>query len=68
MTGNSMGLKLFPKRLQRWFTHHKLIFITDGKGKVIIEGTKYLIKEGALFYLSPGLYAMCCRSHTRLIN
>jgi hypothetical protein len=33
--------------------HHKLVFITGGKGKVVIGEKKYSFKKGSLIYYSP---------------
>ncbi|GMA98187.1 AraC family transcriptional regulator [Pelosinus sp. IPA-1] len=37
----------------RTIQHHKLVFVTGGKGSVIIEKKRYSVKEGMLFYISP---------------
>lgn len=42
-----------PNKITRTIQHHELIFITGGKGSLIIENKKYQVKEGMLFYICP---------------
>ncbi|HEY8892983.1 MAG TPA: AraC family transcriptional regulator [Clostridium sp.] len=51
---SSDGLKQSIK-LNRILQHHELIFITEGKGHVIVQNKKYQFKEGSLIYICPDL-------------
>lgn len=39
--------------ITRTIQHHELIFITSGKGSILIGNKRFQIKEGMLFYLCP---------------
>lgn len=43
----------YPGRNIRTVKHHKLIFIIEGKGSILIEKKRYPVKEGMLFYICP---------------
>lgn len=39
----------------RALVDHELVLITGGKGKIVMENTTYILKQGTLLYLYPGL-------------
>lgn len=41
------------RKISKTVKHHKLIFITEGKAKIVVGEKKYSIKKGTLIYLSP---------------
>jgi AraC-like DNA-binding protein len=43
----------YPRKISRTIQHHKLAFVTRGKGSIIIEEKRYQVKEGMLFYICP---------------
>jgi len=43
----------YPSKITRTIQNHELAFFTGGKGSIIIENKRYLIKEGMLFYICP---------------
>lgn len=45
--------KYTNKKIVRSLQHHELIFVTGGKGSIIIEKKKVQFKEGMLFYICP---------------
>lgn len=50
--------------------HHKLIYISGGRGSIIISGKKYPIKEGTLLYLADikGSYTMKLEEPIHLLS
>lgn len=45
----------YAGRITRTLQHHALIFFTEGKGNILIDNKKYLLKAGMLFYIGPGV-------------
>lgn len=45
----------YSKKINRIIQHHKLIFITKGKGHIIVQHKRYQVKEGMLLYICPNL-------------
>ncbi|HTK05771.1 MAG TPA: AraC family transcriptional regulator [Ktedonobacteraceae bacterium] len=43
----------YTRKITRTLQHHELIFVSGGKGSVLIEKKRYQIKEGMLFYIRP---------------
>jgi AraC family transcriptional regulator, transcriptional activator for feuABC-ybbA operon len=43
----------YSRKLTRTIQHHELIFVTGGKGSIIIEKKRYQLREGMLFYICP---------------
>lgn len=43
------------RKITRTIQHHELVFVTGGKGRIIIEKKSYQAKEGMLFYICPGV-------------
>lgn len=42
-------------KINRTIRHHELIFITAGKGHIVIRNKKYKFKAGALLYICPNV-------------
>ncbi|WP_220101824.1 AraC family transcriptional regulator [Paenibacillus sp. S150] len=42
-------------RIRRTLDHHELVFVSAGKGSIVIDSKKYAFTAGMLFYLTPGL-------------
>lgn len=57
----NINISMYRQCFEGWFLpnrtihDHELVFITGGKGVFIIEGKKYPVKCGMLFYFYPGL-------------
>jgi AraC-like DNA-binding protein len=43
----------YPSKITRTIQHHELVFVTGGKGTIIIEKKRYQVKAGMLFYICP---------------
>ncbi|WP_152393826.1 AraC family transcriptional regulator [Paenibacillus guangzhouensis] len=43
------------RRITRTLQHHELILATGGSGSITIDGRKYQVQPGMLFYIAPGL-------------
>ena len=43
----------YSRKITRTIQHHELIFVTGGKGSIIIEKKIYQLKEGMLLYICP---------------
>jgi len=43
------------RRITRTLQHHELILATGGSGSIIIDGRKYQVQPGMLFYIAPGV-------------
>lgn len=50
---NESGKRM--KKLAKQLKHHEFLYITEGKGSILIEQKKYPLKEGMLFYLCPDI-------------
>lgn len=46
-------LDRYPSKITRTLQHHELVFVTGGKGCIIIGKKSYEVKEGMLFYVCP---------------
>lgn len=45
----------YPSKITRTIQHHELVFVTGGKGRIIIGKKSYQVKEGMLFYVCPDI-------------
>jgi AraC-like DNA-binding protein len=50
-TNKAAGIGI--KKLTKQLKHHELLYITEGKGSILLEKKKYPLKKGMLFYLCP---------------
>ena len=48
-------LKFSNRTFDRTIQHHELIFITGGKGHIILQHKRYEFKEGTLLYICPNV-------------
>ena len=49
-------LKFSNRTINRTIQHHELIFITGGKGHIILQHKRSEFKEGTLLYICPNLH------------
>ncbi|OZB98841.1 AraC family transcriptional regulator [Paenibacillus sp. XY044] len=45
-----------PRRLSRTLSHHALVLVTRGGGRITIGGTTTAIQGGMLYYIAPGVF------------
>lgn len=54
--GRKFGeLARYPSKISRTIQHHELVFVTGGKGRIVIGKKSYQVKAGMLFYICPGV-------------
>ncbi|MCJ8014227.1 AraC family transcriptional regulator [Paenibacillus sp. KQZ6P-2] len=45
-----------PRKISRTLSHHELVLVTDGTGRLTLGEKSYTLKEGMLYYIRPGLF------------
>ncbi|MDQ0493878.1 AraC family transcriptional regulator [Paenibacillus brasilensis] len=45
----------YPRKFTRTLSHHEFVLVTEGAGNIVIGGKTYPLKQGMLFYISPGV-------------
>ncbi|MGZ0039991.1 AraC family transcriptional regulator [Paenibacillus ottowii] len=43
------------RNFTRTLSHHEFVLVTEGAGSIAIGGKTYLLKQGMLFYIGPGV-------------